>query len=134
VSERAKPAKAGSKATKATSKATAKATKATSKTAATAAAKATPAKAAASTKTRPKNAKATARPSDAAKDPVFLTLLARPQPAPEVVAAITAAAQLVWPRPVQSEPVVPTHDAWRFSGRWWAQPTPMRRARPWTRP
>ncbi len=28
----------------------------------------------------------------------------------------------------------PVHDAWRFSGRWWAQPIPMRRARPWARP
>jgi hypothetical protein len=62
-----------------------------------------------------------------------LGLLPRPEPAPDVLAAITAAAQLVWPRPAEPEPTDPGHDAWRFSGRWWAQPTPMRRARPWAR-
>ena len=38
------------------------------------------------------------------------------------MAAITAAAQLVWPRPAEPDAQNPVHDAWRFSGRWWAQP------------
>ena len=26
------------------------------------------------------------------------------------------------------------HEAWRFSGRWWHKPVPLRRDRPWARP
>jgi hypothetical protein len=66
-------------------------------------------------------------------DPGQLDLLARPGPEPEVMAVITAAAQLLWPVPGAPEALEPVHDAWRFSGRWWAQPVTMRRARPWTR-
>ena len=49
------------------------------------------------------------------------------------LAAIVAAAQLLWARPAAPEEP-PAHDAWRFSGRWWAQPALVRRARPWARP
>jgi len=72
-------------------------------------------------------------PASPVIDPAQLDLRPRPEPAPDVLAAITAAAQLVWPRPAEPAPADPGHDAWRFSGRWWAQPTPMRRARPWAR-
>ena len=51
-------------------------------------------------------------------------------PSREEVAAIVAAIELVWPRPVvdggQDAP-----PAWRFSGRWWTKPVPIRRERPW---
>jgi hypothetical protein len=74
-------------------------------------------------------------PTEAAPviDPAQLDLLARPEPGPEVLALITAAAELLWPRPGAPDAQDPTHDAWRFSGRWWAQPVTMRRARPWAR-
>ena len=47
----------------------------------------------------------------------------------EEVAAIVAAVEVVWPRPVAVAPA----DAprWRFSGRWWTKPVPLRRSRPW---
>ena len=66
-------------------------------------------------------------------EPEQLALRPRPEPNPEVIAAITAAAQLVWPQPAEPDAQNPVHDAWRFSGRWWAQPITMRRARPWAR-
>ena len=69
----------------------------------------------------------------AALSPERLTLLPRPDPPPEALAAIAAAAQLLWARPAAPEEP-PAHDAWRFSGRWWAQPALVRRARPWARP
>jgi hypothetical protein len=71
--------------------------------------------------------------AEPAIDPAQLTLLPRPAPSPEVMAAITAAAQMVWPQPAAPDAQDPVHDTWRFSGRWWTQPTPMRRARPWAR-
>ena len=49
--------------------------------------------------------------ADRTADTEHLALLPRPEPGPEVMAAIAAAAQLVWPQPI-----------------------PMRRARPWARP
>jgi hypothetical protein len=74
-------------------------------------------------------------PTEAAPviDPAQLDLLPRPEPGPEVLAVITAAAQLLWPQPAAPDAQDPVHDAWRFSGRWWAQPVTMRRALPWTR-
>jgi hypothetical protein len=66
--------------------------------------------------------------------PEQLALRPRPEPAPEALAAIVAAAQLLWTRPAAPEAPQPAHDAWRFSGRWWAQPSLVRRARPWARP
>ena len=53
-----------------------------------------------------------------------------PVPSDEEAAAIVAAVELLWPRPmlVASEPVaVPT---WRFSARWWTGPVATRRGRP----
>jgi hypothetical protein len=55
---------------------------------------------------------------------------ALPEPTDEEVAAITAAVEVVWPRPsspARSEPP----PRWRFSGRWWSKPEPARRDRPW---
>jgi hypothetical protein len=56
----------------------------------------------------------------------------RPEPEPEVTAAIMAAVQECWPRPVPSASSRPATALWRFSGRWWAKPTAARRERPWT--
>jgi hypothetical protein len=66
-------------------------------------------------------------------DPERLTLRPRPLPDPEVLAAITAAVQLAWPRPGPVDAQDPVHEAWRFSGRWWNKPVPLRRERPWAR-
>jgi hypothetical protein len=66
-------------------------------------------------------------------DPSQLTLLARPQPPADVMAAISAAVQMVWPQPMEPDELDPVHQTWRFSGRWWNKPTPLRRERPWAR-
>jgi hypothetical protein len=53
-----------------------------------------------------------------------------PQPSAEEAVAIVAAYEALWPKPVlaaQEERATPT---WRFSGRWWVSPLPLRRARP----
>ena len=62
-----------------------------------------------------------------------LSLLPRPVPDSAVLAAITAAVQLAWPRPAPADEYDPVHEAWRFSGRWWNKPLPLRRDRPWAR-
>jgi len=56
-----------------------------------------------------------------------------PAPPPEVVAAIVAAVDAAWPRPVVAAPVDrrASGSAWRFSGRWWSRPIIQRRERPW---
>lgn len=50
----------------------------------------------------------------------------------EESAAIVAAVEALWPRPVvmvaDESPL--RSPAWRFSGRWWAKPTAARRTRP----
>jgi hypothetical protein len=55
-----------------------------------------------------------------------------PEPHDDEVAAIVAALELAWPRPVvdagAAEDDTPR---WRFSGRWWAKPVPASRQRPW---
>jgi hypothetical protein len=51
-------------------------------------------------------------------------------PTDEEVAAIMAAVEVAWPRPVIAEEPSPTVSRWRFSGRWWTRPVPTRRARP----
>jgi hypothetical protein len=66
-------------------------------------------------------------------DPEHLALLPRPTPPAEVLAVITAAAQLTWPQPGAPDELDPVHQPWRFSGRWWNKPTPLRRDRPWAR-
>ena len=48
----------------------------------------------------------------------------------EEVAAIVAAVEVAWPRP--AAPGADTAPPrWRFSGRWWTKPVPLRRGRPW---
>ncbi|MBA3604918.1 MAG: hypothetical protein M3487_06320 [Actinomycetota bacterium] len=55
-----------------------------------------------------------------------------PAPTDEEAAAIVAALEMLWPRPGHNERgTSPRAAAWRFSGRWWSQPIPLRRARPW---
>ncbi len=58
-------------------------------------------------------------------------------PTPDVVAAIVAAAEVCWPRPVVLQATDPERRngpeyVWRMSGRWWNKPVAMRRDRPWT--
>jgi hypothetical protein len=52
------------------------------------------------------------------------------EPSDEELAAIVAAIEVTWPRPI----AVPAAELprWRFSGRWWTKPVPLRRVRPWT--
>lgn len=53
-----------------------------------------------------------------------------PDPTTEEAVAIAAALELAWPRPAgEAPPTAPPR--WRFSGRWWSQPIPLRRTRPW---
>ena len=47
----------------------------------------------------------------------------------EEVAAIVAAVEATWPQPVATTDEPPSR--WRFSGRWWSKPVPLRRNRPW---
>lgn len=57
-----------------------------------------------------------------------------PEPTDEEAVAIMAAAEALWPRPVvmAEELASRRSNAWRFSGRWWSLPIPVRRDRPWT--
>ncbi len=50
-------------------------------------------------------------------------------PTDDEMAAISAAAEVLWPRPGSA---APAHQPsrWRFSGRWWSKPLPIRRDRP----
>ena len=57
-----------------------------------------------------------------------------PAPTEEEVVAIVAATEALWPRPVvlaDTEPEPSRSASWRFSGRWWSLPLPMRRNRPY---
>jgi hypothetical protein len=49
------------------------------------------------------------------------------------VAAIMAAMEALWPKPVVlvGSAESPRRPTWRFSGRWWSLPLPMRRDRPY---
>jgi hypothetical protein len=52
-------------------------------------------------------------------------------PTEEEAAAILAAVEALWPRPTAEAPTPERRTrSWRFSGRWWVAPTPIRRARP----
>ncbi len=53
-----------------------------------------------------------------------------PTPTEDEVAAIMAAVDALWPRPVVAE-VAAEGNPWRFSGRSWARPLTVRRDRPW---
>jgi hypothetical protein len=55
-----------------------------------------------------------------------------PAPTDEEAAAIVAAVELLWPKPAADDWSSRRQTAWKFSGRWWSQPIPLRRARPWT--
>jgi len=58
-----------------------------------------------------------------------------PSQAPDAatLAAIVAAVDATWPRGLALPVPVGQDDAsrWRFSARWWAQPTASRSRRPW---
>jgi hypothetical protein len=50
----------------------------------------------------------------------------------EEAVAIVAALEAMWPRPVVAESDPERRPGvWKWSGRWWSQPIPLRRARPW---
>jgi hypothetical protein len=50
----------------------------------------------------------------------------------EEAVAISAALDALWPTPMLSADGPERRPAvWKFSGRWWSQPIPLRRARPW---
>ena len=52
-------------------------------------------------------------------------------PSEEELAAIVAAVELAWPRPVVVREERPAAPVWRFSGRWWSRPHTVQRSRPW---
>ena len=58
-------------------------------------------------------------------------LSTHPAATPEEVAAIMAAMEALWPRPVAHVEDRAAPPAWRFSGRWWRKPVAARRDRPW---
>jgi hypothetical protein len=47
----------------------------------------------------------------------------------EEAAAIVAAIELSWPAPAADAAPEPP-PRWRFAGRWWSKPVPLRRDRP----
>ena len=57
----------------------------------------------------------------------------RPATDPEILAILVAAVDQAWPRPVVTAAPAPAPSNWRFSGRWWATPLPLRRDRPGAR-
>lgn len=52
-----------------------------------------------------------------------------PAPTDEEAAAIVAAVEVAWPR--AAAPAERRTERWRWSGRWWSKPVPLRRRRPW---
>jgi hypothetical protein len=52
------------------------------------------------------------------------------EPSDEEVAAIAAAIEAAWPRPAAASAPATAAQRWRFSGRWWTKPVPLRRSRP----
>lgn len=52
-----------------------------------------------------------------------------PAPTDEEAAAIVAAVEVAWPRAAVA--VEHRTERWRWSGRWWSKPVPLRRRRPW---
>lgn len=51
------------------------------------------------------------------------------EPTPDEMAAIVAAYEALWPKPVAASAPEPP-PRWRFSGRWWTKPVPLSRNRP----
>jgi hypothetical protein len=60
----------------------------------------------------------------------FASVQIQPAPTDEEAVAIAAAIEVAWPR-AGAEPDTGRQNRWRFSGRWWSQPIPLRRNRPW---
>ena len=61
-----------------------------------------------------------------------MTVIRGGDPEPEELAAILAAIEIAWPKPVVGPPAAsPEPPRWRFAGRWWSKPIPVRRDRPW---
>ena len=52
-------------------------------------------------------------------------------PTDEELAAILAAVEMTWPRPVVAVDEPQDTPLWRFSGRWWRRHVAARRERPW---
>jgi hypothetical protein len=65
-----------------------------------------------------------------ASGPAGLAVTRGGEPTDEEVAAIVAAVEVAWPKAVVAGPAEPPM-RWRFSGRWWSKPVPLRRIRPW---
>ena len=56
----------------------------------------------------------------------------RPAATDEETAAIMGAMEALWPKPAVIVADEPTRrPTWRFSGRWWSLPLPVRRDRPY---
>jgi hypothetical protein len=54
-----------------------------------------------------------------------------PEPSDEEAAAVVAALDALWPRPMSGAPAPRVvSPAWRFSGRWWTGTAVVRRSRP----
>ena len=62
-----------------------------------------------------------------------LAAAAGPAPMPACWRPSPPRSQLAWPRPAPPDEHDPVHEPWRFSGRWWNKPAPLRRDRPWAR-
>jgi len=56
----------------------------------------------------------------------------RPEPTADEAAAVVAAIEALWPKPVMivTDEQRERAAAWRFSGRWWSRPVAARRDRP----
>jgi hypothetical protein len=54
-----------------------------------------------------------------------------PVPSDEEAAAIAAALQVVSSQVVVDSAAAAAPPRWRFAGRWWSKPIPIRRDRPW---
>ncbi|HKY14376.1 MAG TPA: hypothetical protein VJM33_05590 [Microthrixaceae bacterium] len=53
-----------------------------------------------------------------------------PVPTEEEAAAIAAAIEVAWPK-ATPPPADDAESRWRWAGRWWTRPIPLRRDRPW---
>lgn len=60
-----------------------------------------------------------------------MNLQVEPAPTDEEAAAVVAALEALWPKPVAA-PTAPrvVSPVWRFSGRWWTGTAVVRRSRP----
>ena len=72
--------------------------------------------------------------SDAPAPRATQVVSVRPEPEPAVLAAIMAAIEEAWPKPLAPLDRKVTGAAWRFSGRWWTQSAAGRRQRPMVGP